>query len=551
MVRNKEIDEMIGYIRPVNIRNFGAHEPEVYARYRRGVNSGISIDGITENGNAYNPTREEVRWLRLDGKGIDEIAERTGISREQAETYCRQLGLPLEGSCGICVNGTELEKPQVLKCKNCGDPLPAKRRMFCSDSCKEAYRYQNRKGKIKTGSNPPASGDRSISKPAKAGTAHILEFKKNIEERKPLVKKLEELTGERSVYTRAPEYAFLIGSYKVDRAGNLLVEEEKADWVILDALISEGMITQAGSEESGESTREKIAAETAERREPVKGYKPEEGTEAPVHSEKWKAEKKAEASQSFEKARKLEEITKELGSPDAQSFMEESDTLESSMQQELGEKRAEAPISELENLNMLRITFPMKEHTGLSLRNLVFLLHSRAELINKAIGSHFHVDDGLVETLKDDICTFSTLNFRKVVERYEDKHGQSMEGLIITPEEIAFTGFAVGMDADHYKACTDLATAMNKMSIEQKRVQPTVKPVENEKYSLRIWLVRMGMGGDDYWLTRKLLMENLSGHTAYRTPEEKERARNKAKRLREERKAKAAASAAESDDFEG
>ena len=46
---------------------------------------------------------------------------------------------------------------------------------------------------------------------------------------------------------------------------------------------------------------------------------------------------------------------------------------------------------------------------------------------------------------------------------------------------------------------------------------------QNEKYALRIWLTRLGMNGAEYKTTRKILMENLSGHSAFRTEAEKER----------------------------
>ena len=73
---------------------------------------------------------------------------------------------------------------------------------------------------------------------------------------------------------------------------------------------------------------------------------------------------------------------------------------------------------------------------------------------------------------------------------------------------------------------------MSKMAITQQRIQPKKVNAENEKYALRIWLVRLGMNGDDYKADRKLLMENLSGHAAFRTDAEKEKwtARQQAKR---------------------
>ena len=54
---------------------------------------------------------------------------------------------------------------------------------------------------------------------------------------------------------------------------------------------------------------------------------------------------------------------------------------------------------------------------------------------------------------------------------------------------------------------------------------------ENQKYALRTWLIRLGMNGAEFKMTRKVLLEKLSGHTAFRTAsgEEKHKARLLAK----------------------
>ena len=78
----------------------------------------------------------------------------------------------------------------------------------------------------------------------------MLRFKKNVEERKLLAARLGELTGIHPVYTRAPLYAYRVGSYMVDRDGDLYVDEEQADAEILQTLLEEGMIS--GGEIVGE-----------------------------------------------------------------------------------------------------------------------------------------------------------------------------------------------------------------------------------------------------------------------------------------------------------
>ena len=43
---------------------------------------------------------------------------------------------------------------------------------------------------------------------------------------------------------------------------------------------------------------------------------------------------------------------------------------------------------------------------------------------------------------------------------------------------------------------------------------------DNEKYAFRTWLIRLGMTGNEYKSTRKLLLQNLSGNGAFRKPGE-------------------------------
>lgn len=40
---------------------------------------------------------------------------------------------------------------------------------------------------------------------------------------------------------------------------------------------------------------------------------------------------------------------------------------------------------------------------------------------------------------------------------------------------------------------------------------------------MRIWLLRLDMNGSEYKEERRILMENLSGHAAFRTEEDKVR----------------------------
>lgn len=84
----------------------------------------------------------------------------------------------------------------------------------------------------------------------------MLKFELNVAERKTLAKRIEELTGIHPYYTKAPLYSYDIGSYTIDRDGNLLVEPENADAELLTTLLNEGLIRGGESIESTDDQME-------------------------------------------------------------------------------------------------------------------------------------------------------------------------------------------------------------------------------------------------------------------------------------------------------
>ena len=204
----------------------------------------------------------------------------------------------------------------------------------------------------------------------------------------------------------------------------------------------------------------------------------------------------------------------------------------------------------------LAVSFPIHQHTPTSLINLVCMIHSRGPLLSKATGGHFGASKELADALLDhgtfsknrDVVGFinnylaSHSPDNKSATGNSDKHaggtadtadtanpaeidGGGLTGLTFDEDEwrVVFDGFPASLDPDHIKAFTNLATAMNKMAQKQKRIQAKTVNDSNEKYALRIWLVRLDMNGDEHKEDRKILMENLTGHTAFRTDAEKEK----------------------------
>ena len=170
----------------------------------------------------------------------------------------------------------------------------------------------------------------------------------------------------------------------------------------------------------------------------------------------------------------------------------------------------------------LTVEVPTTNHTGSSIRNLINLLYTRADLLNKALGTGFRVDTGLTEALKDEASILTKESLLAAIAAYENEHGKAIDGLTITQERITFGTLPETNDAEVLRTFTVLCGMMNKQALDQKRIQAKKVNEENEKYALRIWLTRLGMNGPEYKDARRILMANLTGNSAFRTDAEKE-----------------------------
>ena len=181
-----------------------------------------------------------------------------------------------------------------------------------------------------------------------------------------------------------------------------------------------------------------------------------------------------------------------------------------------------------------QISFPLAQHTAATLTNLINMIYSRGALLSKATSGEFCVSKSLVDDLAD--CRF--IRAQDVATFMKDQDESDLAGLAFDEEKVTFTGFRAVPDAEHFQTFMKLAAAMNKMAITQKRVQAKKVDDSNEKYAFRIWLLRLGMTGEEYSADRKRLLENLTGHTAFRDEGERERWTARQKERRDALKAK-------------
>ena len=85
----------------------------------------------------------------------------------------------------------------------------------------------------------------------------------------------------------------------------------------------------------------------------------------------------------------------------------------------------------------------------------------------------------------------------------------------VSKDSISFPWFPLTQDSDEVRAYTELITKLCEMANRQKRTG-AVKETDNEKYTFRCFLLRLGMIGTEYKTTRKILLRNLTGNSAFR-----------------------------------
>ena len=311
-------------------------------------------------------------------------------------------------------------------------------------------------------------------------------FEKNIDDRKMLVTRISELTGVESRYTRMPRCAYEIGAFTVERDGSLTAAEG-ADEGVLQAIISENMVGACIEETHPET--DVFAQPASETAEDAGTGETEEADPIPD------VEYEQEAG---------EESAANLGIRDTDTAF---------------------PLD-------AQISFPLAGHTSSSLANLICMIHTRGPLLSKATKGTFHVDKELMDGISGRHTFREPAELIRFVQEW-DGSGDAVRGISFDEEKVIFDGFTEVEDAEHLQTFMKLAAAMNRMAQTQKRVQAKETDDSNEKYALRVWLVRLGMNGSDYKEDRRILMEHLSGHTAFRTKadEEKWEARKQTKKM--------------------
>lgn len=94
--------------------------------------------------------------------------------------------------------------------------------------------------------------------------------------------------------------------------------------------------------------------------------------------------------------------------------------------------------------------------------------------------------------------------------------------ILMEDEKVCFPWFSADATPEEIISYNNFICRLCDMARTQKRITARKKPVDNEKYAFRCFLLRLGFIGDEFKVDRKILLRNLSGSSAFKAGSNKE-----------------------------
>lgn len=155
--------------------------------------------------------------------------------------------------------------------------------------------------------------------------------------------------------------------------------------------------------------------------------------------------------------------------------------------QPMGEDFSVVPATnniEAKRDDVLAVGYPRGDYSDEDIERMRAIVNSKASVLKKV----FNIDEVAVEADED---------------------------------EIKFPWFPIENTQDELEAYLHLVSAIGKMAKDLKRVTAKDTDNGNDKYTMRMFLIRLGFNGNEYKKQRQILTRNLEGNGAWRLPPEK------------------------------
>ena len=264
------------------------------------------------------------------------------------------------------------------------------------------------------------------------------------------------------IYKKAPTFAYVVSDYTIDKNGTIFcpvsASQEDVDGIVAK-LTDEGFTPEV--EASAESP-----AETPD-------VAPEAEPEAQPDDEETEADVGAETPD-------VGDEPIEADHPEENPFA----TITDGVEEELPffdeqDEPDEAASAGSEDDSLLTVSIPRDKLTDDALARLRMMVANKEGLFKRAL-------------LADDLP------------------------IEVTDENISFPWFKLTGISGEAEAYGQFITALCQMATEQKRVLDKPYDGDNDRFTMRIFMVRLGMKGAQFALARKLMMKHLDGNSGWR-----------------------------------
>ncbi|MEA5085151.1 MAG: virulence-related protein [Lachnospiraceae bacterium] len=170
----------------------------------------------------------------------------------------------------------------------------------------------------------------------------------------------------------------------------------------------------------------------------------------------------------------------------------------------------------------IEVAVPMEGHTGVTLRNLVNMVYSKQALMIKSLGTIGNIIDVEFSKGINEGKIESLVDFRVAIENMGEKHCCGI-AFDFNNSTITFKFLEGEATTEKIQAYTQLIGLLNQNAKKLKRASAKAKDTDNDKFAFRIFLIKLGMVGDEYKIARKVLLENLEGNSAFRNGKKPEK----------------------------
>ena len=287
-------------------------------------------------------------------------------------------------------------------------------------------------------------------------------------ERKALAEALSEITFSEAAYAGAPTFAYRVGDYTVDKNGVIFYPPtlaQEAVALVVEKLKERGFTPEgeAQADLPEEDVPAEIPAETPD-------VAPEAAALAQPEAEAMEAAEGAERPDTTAEAEVAPAATGEAADTPAESA-ETADPSDDAMEEGAAADQGAA--------TKFAVSIPRKTLTDDALERLKLIVSNKEVLFKRAV-----IADALP--------------------------------IEVTEEEVAFPWFTLtGVDGEA-AAYAQFITALCQMASEQTRILDKPYDGDNDRFAMRIFMVRLGMKGAAFALSRKLMMKHLTGNSGWR-----------------------------------